>query len=169
MLEEFKSIFDEEFIIIKDMEKAVIGVVETTQGLHILYDKPKLSMLLSEKYGIDDKEECERFFNKKIMPLSESNSGPIFYGEFSGDCVKLNAEFESAIKGYGHSHKGLHAIYSLSEVYTVLEAQGMETEQDCHDWYYTNMICLSEMANGPVFLEDMMVSHKVGSLPCLEQ
>jgi hypothetical protein len=67
-------------------------------------------------------------------------------------------DFDNAVIGVTETDKGMHLLYSLSSIYKILiDDHGCIDHGDCHDWYYHNMLNLSSMENGPVFLEDMIV------------
>lgn len=65
---------------------------------------------------------------------------------------------DAAVIGVAEDSAGLHLLYSLSKVYAILiEDHRCESHDDCSEWYYHNMMSLSNLENGPIFMEDMIL------------
>lgn len=76
--------------------------------------------------------------------------------------IKMDG-YDNAIIGIAENNDGLHLLYSLQKVYKELSLNLKNEDEDegdiidsCHEWYSYNMLPLSTMENGPIFLEDLI-------------
>ena len=74
MLEQIIERFDGEFVVIDGYDHCVMGVVETSGGLHLVYDFEKMG----DTFGDGDWLEWYSF---NVLPLSMLDNGPVFWCE----------------------------------------------------------------------------------------
>jgi hypothetical protein len=67
--------------------------------------------------------------------------------------------FDAAVVNVAETSKGLHLLYSLSAIHSILiNEHECENYDDCAEWYYANMLDLSSLEGGPIFLEDIILN-----------
>ena len=65
---------------------------------------------------------------------------------------------DNAVVGVTETSNGLHLLYKLSTIYdNLLNVHGLETHTDCQEWYQFNMLDLSYLDHGPIYLEDTLI------------
>lgn len=65
---------------------------------------------------------------------------------------------DNAVVGLVETADGLHLLYKVSVIFeNLIKVHGFESYQDCQEWYQFNMLDLSRLEYGPVFLEDTIV------------
>lgn len=74
------------------------------------------------------------------------------FKEFS--LVKISG-FDDLKVSYVFDAKGVHLLYSESSLYEILIRQEKMTFDEASDWFYYNIIDLSDLDGGPLFLEDL--------------
>lgn len=67
--------------------------------------------------------------------------------------IKLDGH-DAAVRGVVENNEGLHLMYSLQAIYDELIKNSDMDYDDAREFYDFNILPLSMMENGPVFLED---------------
>ncbi len=67
--------------------------------------------------------------------------------------------YNEAIIGVTETNAGSHLLYSQKKVFDILiRDHGIENYEGCYEWYYHNMLDLTTIENGIVFMLD--VNHQ---------
>lgn len=65
---------------------------------------------------------------------------------------------DDAIIGVAEEPSGYRLIYKLSLIFNgLVRDHGFESHTDCYEWYEFNMFSLSNMENGPIFMDDLLL------------
>lgn len=58
--------------------------------------------------------------------------------------------YNDAITGFKIDDQS-HLIYSQDKMYEIMLENGFEDYEECEEWFYYNIECLSHLENGPIF------------------